>query len=393
MPDSSKRSAPQEEQARWEQLVPITRRSQPFLRLASKEIKLPDFPWDLLAPYGARAREHKDGIIDLSVGTPVDPTPEFIQQALISHSNAPGYPLTIGSTALRQAMRDWAINILGVSGEFDVLPSIGSKEVVAQLPAQLEATRVLYPEVAYPTYLVGALLAKAEPVAVAFDPSAWPDSDFAWINSPSNPTGRIASRAELEGVIEYSRRTGAVIASDECYFNFPASEAGAQPLSILSVAQGDNTNLLAIHSLSKRSNFAGYRGGLIIGDPLLIAKIREIRKHSGLLVPAPVQAAMIAALGDEVHVHEQANRYAKRRELLRPALEAIGFKIEYSEAGLYIWCTRGERDFDSVSALADKGILVAPGGFYGDAGNQYIRVALTASDEAISAAAARILEA
>jgi len=344
-----------------------------------------------LAPYGARAREYKDGAIDLSVGTPVDPTPDFIQAALIKSANAPGYPLTIGSPALRQSMRDWAVNVLGVSGEFDVLPSIGSKEVVANLPAQLEAAKVLYPKVAYPTYLVGALLAKAENYPVGFDAREWPAADLVWINSPSNPTGRIAPVQELEEVIAYSRKTDAVIISDECYFNFPASPEGLQPVSILQVAKGENKNLLAVHSLSKRSNLAGYRAGMIIGDPLLIAKIREIRKHAGLLVPAPVQAAMVAALADEVHVHEQALRYAKRREILRPALTSLGFSIEHSEAGLYIWCTRNERDFDSVSFLADLGILVTPGSFYGEAGATYVRIALTATDAQINAAAARIL--
>ena len=325
------------------------------------------------------------------MGTPVDPTPDFVQQALIDHSNAPGYPLTIGSPELREAMRNWASNILGATGEFDVLPSIGSKEVVANLAFQLESKKVLYPEIAYPTYLVGAILAGAEHRSVDFNVSQWPDADLVWINSPSNPTGRISSPDELQSVIEYSKRTGAVVASDECYFNFPASQDGVQPISILKVAAGDNRNLLALHSLSKRSNFAGYRGGLIVGDPTLIARIREIRKHSGLLVPAPVQAAMVAALGDEVHVHEQAVRYAKRREILRPALAKIGYRIEDSEAGLYIWCSREERDFESVAAFAELGILVTPGSFYGKAGERYIRIALTATDAQIAAAAARIL--
>lgn len=361
-----------------------------FLRLASKRIKLPDFPWDLLAPYGTRAREHRDGIIDLSVGTPVDPTPDFIQQALIRTSNAPGYPLTIGSPVLRDAIRNWAIKVLGVTGEFDFLPSIGSKEVIASLPAQLEVTKVLYPEIAYPTYLVGAILAKVAHEPVDFNVATWPEADLVWINSPSNPTGRITPAGELAQVIEYSRRTGAVIASDECYLNFPARPDGVKPTSILHVANGDNRNLLAIYSLSKRSNFAGYRGGLIVGDPVLIAKIREIRKHSGLLVSAPVQAAMAAALGDEVHVHEQAVRYANRREILRPAFKSLGFVMENSEAGLYMWCTRGEKDYDSVSHLADLGILVTPGSFYGEGGARHIRIALTATDAQISQAAARI---
>lgn len=345
-----------------------------------------------MAPYGARAREYKDGIIDLSVGTPVDATPDFIQTALKAAANAPGYPLTIGSPALRESMRNWATNILGVTGEFDLLPSIGSKEVVASLPTQLQAESVLYPKIAYPTYLVSAILAKAEHHSVDFDAAVWPVSDFVWINSPSNPTGRISSREELQAVIAYSRRAGAVIASDECYFNFPARVDGVQPISLLQVAGGDNRNLIALHSLSKRSNLAGYRGGMIIGDPLLIAKIREIRKHSGLLVPAPIQAAMIAALEDETHVHQQSQRYAQRRDMLRPALATLGFVVEHSEAGLYIWCTRGERDMDSVSFFAENGILVTPGGFYGEAGSRHIRIALTATDAQIAAAATRILK-
>ena len=343
-----------------------------------------------MAPNGAKARAHHDGIIDLSVGTPVDPTPDFIQAALIRASNAPGYPLTIGSPALRDAIRNWAMQVLGVTGEFDFLPSIGSKEVIASLPAQLGILKVLYPQIAYPTYLVGAILAKAAHQSVDFNVATWPSADLVWINSPSNPTGRITPTGELEQVIEFSRRTGAVIASDECYLNFPARADGPEPTSILRVANGDNRNLLAIYSLSKRSNFAGYRGGLIIGDSVLIAKIREVRKHSGLLVPAPVQAAMTAALGDEGHVHEQAARYAHRRDILRPAFESLGFIIENSEAGLYMWCTRGEKDFNEVAQLANLGILVTPGGFYGEAGARHIRVALTATDEQITAAAARI---
>jgi succinyldiaminopimelate transaminase len=288
-------------------------------------------------------------------------------------------------------MRNWAITVLGAAGDFDVLPSIGSKEVVANLASQLEAKRVLYPQVAYPTYLVGAILAGAAHQPVDFDSTSWPDADLVWINSPSNPTGRISTADELSAVLNYARKSGAVIASDECYFNFPASKEGAQPVSLLKVANGENKNLLALHSLSKRSNLAGYRGGLIVGDSALIAKIREIRKHAGLLVAAPVQAAMVAALGDELHVHEQAARYAKRREVLRPALEKFGFRIEDSAAGLYIWCTRGEVDFDSVSALAAKGILVTPGSFYGEAGKNFVRIALTATDAQIASAAARIL--
>jgi succinyldiaminopimelate transaminase len=351
-------------------------------------LKLPDFPWDALAPYGDKARKHPKGIIDLSVGTPVDDVPKFIQDALTASSNTPGYPVTIGTPELREAMRNWASKTLGATGDFDVLPTIGSKELVAWLPTFLESKSVIYPKIAYPTYLVGALIAKADPVEVDIDPSNWPNADLAWINSPSNPTGRVHSIEELQAVIEYSRRTGAVVASDECYLNFPANEK--VPTSILKLAGGNNKNLLAVHSMSKRSNLAGYRAALIVGDPELIAKIREIRKHAGMLVPQPIQRALTAALSDEKHVAEQSARYLNRRKTLQPALESAGFKVDYSEAGLYIWCTRNEDSWKSVEWLSDLGVLATPGTFYGPAGAKHIRVALTSTDEKISEAATRI---
>lgn len=342
-----------------------------------------------MAPIGEKARSHPDGIIDLSQGTPVDPTPEFIQREFAAASNAPGYPLTIGTPELRAAMRTWASQVLGATGEFDVLPTIGSKELVAWLPTILEAKVVLYPEVAYPTYLVGAMIANAQALAVDIDAKAWPAAQLAWINSPSNPTGRVHSEAELLDVIAYSRQTGTVIASDECYFSFPDSKSAT---SILKLAAGDNRNLLAVHSLSKRSNLAGYRAGLIIGDSDLIAKIREFRKHAGMMVPLPVQRAMVVALADETHVNLQSERYRARRAILQPVLEAAGFKVDFTEAGLYIWCSRGESDWESVSWLAQFGILATPGHFYGAKGSSHIRVALTATDDAIKTAAKRISE-
>jgi succinyldiaminopimelate transaminase len=343
-----------------------------------------------LAPFGARAREHAGGIIDLSQGTPVDATPEFIQEELKAAANSPGYPLTIGTPELRSAMRNWATSVLGASGEFDVLPTIGSKELVAWLPSILQAKTVLYPKVAYPTYLVGSMIHQAKSIAVDIDAKTWPKADLAWINSPSNPTGRVHSESELETVIAYARENNTVIASDECYINFPAT--GQKPISILKVAAGNNKNLLAVHSMSKRSNLAGYRAGLIVGDPDLIAEIREVRKHAGMLTPLPIQRAMTAALGDEEHVAIQAKRYADRRVALSSALIAAGFQIDFSDAGLYIWCTRNEDCWNSVSWLADIGILATPGIFYGEAGAQHIRIAMTATDAQIADAAARIMK-
>ena len=349
--------------------------------------KLPDFPWDALAPYGVIARKHPEGAIDLSVGTPVDATPEFIQSELRDSSNSPSYPLTMGTLELREAITEWAKKTLGVTGDIGVLPLIGSKEFVAWLPTFIEAQSVLYPDVAYPTYLVGALLAQAKATAVAVDASQWPAADMAWVNSPSNPTGRVHSESEYRSAIAWSRSQHSVLVSDECYLEFGDS---VEPTSILKYTDGDNKNILAVFSLSKRSSMAGYRAAFIVGDPALIAKILEVRKHAGMMVALPVQKAMVAALSDDRHVAEQRARYNARRAALIPALTAAGFSIDHSEAGLYIWASRAEDCWDSVAWLAEIGIIATPGIFYGELGSRHIRIAMTATDAQISDAARRI---
>lgn len=351
---------------------------------------LPDFPWDALAPYATKAREFSDGVIDLSQGTPVDATPELIQSALRANSDSPRYPVTAGTKELQDAIRNWAINHLGATGDFDVLPVIGSKELVAWLPTFLQSKSVIYPEVAYPTYLVGALLAQAQPIAVQVDAATWPAGDFAWINSPSNPTGRVHSEEELRAALKWSRDNSATLICDECYIDFGDT---ATPTSLLKYTDGDNSNVLVVHSLSKRSSMAGYRGAFLIGDRNLISQIREVRKHAGMMVPLPIQCAMVAALSDETHVQEQRARYNARRSILAPALKAAGFRIDDSAAGLYIWCTRSEDAWVSVDWLAKIGILATPGIFYGSLGASHIRVAMTATDAQISEAAERIMKA
>jgi len=347
--------------------------------------KLPDFPWDALAPYGATAKEHPHGAIDLSVGTPVDPTPEFIQKALQESANSPSYPVTMGTPELREAITEWAKKYLGATGDFGVLPLIGSKEFVAWLPTFLTSQTVLYPSVAYPTYLVGAMIAKTVATPVDIDAAQWPQADLAWVNSPSNPTGRVHSESEYRAAIDWSRKTGGVVVSDECYLEFGNT---VTPTSIMQFTDGDNKNILAVHSLSKRSNLAGYRAAFVVGDPQLLREILEVRKHAGMMVPLPVQKAMIAALGDSVHVADQRDRYNARKAVLIPALAAAGFSIDFSDAGLYLWATRNEDCWKSVEWLARIGILATPGSFYGD--STHIRIAMTATDEHINEAAQRI---
>ena len=342
-------------------------------------MKLPDFPWDALAPFGEKAKAHPSGFIDLSQGTPVDATPEFIQEVFKAASNSPSYPVTMGTPELREAIANWAKNELGASGEFGVLPLIGSKELVAWLPTILQSKHVLYPEVAYPTYLVGSMIAQTKSSTVDFDATNWPDGDLAWVNTPSNPTGRVHSDDELLNAINWAR-TGGVVVADECYLEFGN---GITPKSILALTGGNNKNILAIHSLSKRSSMAGYRAAMMIGDKDLIAKILEVRKHAGMMVPLPVQKAMVAALGDNKHVAEQRDRYNARKAKVRSAIEKNGFKVDYSEAGLYLWATRDESAWDSVSWFAERGILVTPGHFYGEKGANHVRIAMTATDAQI----------
>ena len=358
--------------------------------------KLPDFPWDLLEPAKRRAAAHPGGIVDLSIGTPVDPVPSLIREALAAASDSPGYPLTAGTLALRSAITAWVSSACSASGSFGVLPTIGSKELVAWLPTLLgigPGDVVAIPAVCYPTYEVGVQLAGASVVRsdslFALGPD--PRVRMVWLNSPSNPTGRVLPAEHLRKVVTWARERGVTVVSDECYLSLGWE---ATPVSVLAdeVCDGDCTGLLAVHSLSKRSNLAGYRAGHVSGDPALVAELLAVRKHAGMIVPAPVQAAMIAALGDESHVSAQRERYSARRASLKAALQAAGFTLAHSEAGLYLWATRGEDCWATVEWLASFGILVAPGAFYGPAGQQYVRVALTATDDRVAAAAGRLSE-
>ncbi|MFG2076738.1 succinyldiaminopimelate transaminase [Nonomuraea maritima] len=353
--------------------------------------KLPDFPWDRLEPYKERALAHPDGIVDLSVGTPVDPVPQTVQDALTAAADSPGYPLTHGTKALREAAAGWLARRHGVTVDPQhVLPLLGSKEFVAWLPTYLGARRVVFPELAYPTYDVGARLAGAHGTASDSTVALGPEQvDLMWVNSPANPTGRVLPAEHLRKVVAWARERGTVVASDECYIELGWDE---QPVSILhpDVCGGSHEGLLAVHSLSKRSNLAGYRAAFVTGDPVLVKRLLETRKHAGMLMPQPVQAAMAVALADDEHAAEQRERYAARRALLRPALERAGWRIDHSTAGLYFWASNGQSAWDQVGKLAEIGILVAPGEFYGSAGERHVRVALTASDERIAAAVRRL---
>ena len=359
---------------------------------------LPDYPWDLMVPYAERARAHPDGLVDLSIGSPVDPTPDLVRRALAEATDAHAYPLTSGTPALREAIVAWSARRRGVTlSERNVAPTIGSKELVGLLPLILglgEGDVVVQPTLAYPTYEIGAAVAGAT-VSSSDDPSDWPaTTKLVWLNSPGNPDGRVLDVEALRAAVARARELGAVIASDECYaelgWDAPWAEGPVPSILDPRVIGDDRRGVLAVYSLSKQSNLAGYRAAFVTGCGDLIARIIAVRKHLGLIVPAPLQSAMITALADDAHVAAQKERYRARRAELRPALEAAGFRIEGSEAGLYLWATRDEDAWDSVGALADLGILAGPGVFYGDAGARHVRLSLTAADQRIAAAAARL---
>jgi succinyldiaminopimelate transaminase len=358
--------------------------------------RIPEYPWDELAPLAEKARAFPGGAVDLSLGSPVDPVPSVIQNALAEAANAPGYPRTAGTPALREAAAGWLARSFDVHvPPSAVLPVVGTKEFIAWLPTHLglrTGDTVIYPSLAYPTYKVGAQLAGASPVAAdILDDVPGGSARLLWANSPSNPTGRVLSPEALRSAVDWARSRGCVLASDECYLSLGWD---VTPVSALHarVSRDSLSGVLSVFSLSKRSNLAGYRAGFVAGDPDLIAQLLLIRKQSGMIVPAPVQAAMTAALLDDAHAEEQKERYRSRRSVLRSGLEAAGFRIDHSEAGLYLWAARPGLDGRAACELlaAECGIFVGPGYMYGPAGASHIRLALTASDERVAAAASRL---
>ena len=385
-----------------------------------RALALPDFPWDSLRPYRVRAARHPGGVVDLAVGTPVDESPDVARAALAAASDAPGYPATVGTPALREAVIGWMERRRGVAGLGDdaVIPTIGSKESVALLPLQLGAGPgdiILHPRAAYPTYDVGARLAGATPVPVDTDadPDTWnlpagrDDGPAApvivWLNSPGNPDGHVLGIDQLARVVVWARRRGAVVVSDECYAELawaePWATEGVPSLLDPRVAgarddgSSDLSGLVCLYSLSKQSNLAGYRAAFLAGDPAIVGALTQVRKHSGMLMPAPVQAAMVAALGDDAHVAAQREIYRRRRRVLVEATAAAGLVNDpASAAGLYLWLSgpRNMSAFDLVGAFAELGIVVAPGDFYGEAGAGRVRMSLTDTDERVQAAAQRL---
>lgn len=356
---------------------------------------LPDYPWDSMVQFRQRAEAHPGGMVDLSIGSPVDPTPELIRSALAEASDSHGYPVTVGTGQLQQAILKWLQRRRGVVGlgREHVLPTIGSKELVAWLPFMLglgAGDVVVHPRAAYPTYEMGAVYAGATAFA-SDDPADWPEATkLVWLNSPGNPDGRVLDVGQLRAALARARELGAVIVNDECYAELPWTVDEVPSILDPRVTDGVIDDVLMIYSLSKQSSMAGYRAAFVAGDAQRIARLTVVRKHAGMIVPGPLQHAMTVALGDDAHVAEQRERYRRRRDTLKPALEAAGFGIDLSDAGLYLWASEGRDAWDSIGRLADLGILAGPGHFYGVHFPNHVRLSLTASDASIAQAAERL---
>ncbi|NNF54571.1 MAG: aminotransferase class I/II-fold pyridoxal phosphate-dependent enzyme [Acidimicrobiales bacterium] len=347
----------------------------------------PPYPYDRLDEIKAIAARHANGGVDLSIGTPTDAPPDDVIAALSSSNSERGYPPSIGTVEFRDAAAAWLNRRVGTDlGPGDVRATIGSKEFVAGLPHWLrlrspDRDTVLYPQISYPSYAMGATLAgcRAVPIPInehsqtelsAIDPADVSRALCLWVSSPGNPTGALD---DLSAAAEWGRTNGVPVVSDECYIEFTWN---GPPRSIL---ESGNDGVIAVHSLSKRSNLAGVRSGFYAGDQDLINYISEVRKHAGFIPPGPVQAAAIAAFSDQVHVDAQRNRYFRRLQTMQALLrDRMGVDVALPDGSFYLWVPAPGGDaWGFAETLAEElGIVTSPGEFYGDAATDHVRIAL-----------------
>jgi succinyldiaminopimelate transaminase len=354
----------------------------------------PPYPYDRLDEITGLAAQHDGGAIDLSIGTPCDPSPADVIAALSAGDTARGYPPSIGTPALRAAAAGWIERRLGagIDPATEVAACVGSKEFVASVPQYLHLRdpsrdTVLYPAVSYPTYEMGAILAglRAVPYRALDDiPEAEADRALCvWVNSPSNPTGELH---DLTAAAKWGRARRVPVFSDECYAEFTWREGAT------TILREGTAGVIAVHSLSKRDNFAGARIGFYAGDAELVHYLREVRKHAGLLPSGPVQAAAVVALADDEHVEAQRARYLARMRRLQQILAAVGFPVGLPDGAFYLWAAAPGGDaWAAARELAHRaGIVVSPGEFYGPQSTGYFRVAAVQPDERIELAATRV---
>jgi succinyldiaminopimelate transaminase len=359
----------------------------------------PAYPYDRLDRLAPTASAHAGGVVDLSIGTPCDPPPQVALDALAGSGAERSYPPSIGSVALREAAQRWISRRFAVEVPASQIgATVGSKEFVATLPQWMKLRTpsrdtVLYPAVSYPSYEMGAILAGCRAVPVAPRPDGSLDLDsvdpgdiarslLLWVNSPSNPTGRLD---DLDAAAAWGREHGVPVFSDECYVEFTWNGA---PRTIL---EGGLDGVVAVHSLSKRSNLAGLRVGFYAGDRELVNYLQEVRKHVGMMVPGPVQAAGAVALDDDEHVEVQRGRYLHRLHLLALVLgDWRGIEVPFPDGTFYLWIPVDDGWAFTERLAADGGALVSPGEFYGAAGQRFARVAVVQPDDRIELVAERL---
>ena len=361
----------------------------------------PPYPYDRLIPVREAAARHEGGAVDLSVGTPCDPPPKVVLDALRESDSERGYPPSVGTAQLRDAATAWIERRFGVELGHDQLAAcVGTKELVVGVPHWLRLRdpsrdTVLYPVVSYPSYAMGAELAgcRAVPVPVddqwRIDLSRIDEADAAralclWVNTPANPTGAVD---DLRVAAEWGRARGVPVFSDECYveFTWSGDARGSDGVAGRTILESGTEGVVAVHSLSKRSNLAGLRVGFYAGDADLVQFLAEVRKHTGLMVPGPAQAAAAAALGDQEHVHEQRHRYLARLERLRAVFAAMGLDAPLPSGGFYLWMRAPDGDAWALTRrlAGDLGVVVSPGEFYGPASADHVRVAVVQPDDLI----------
>ncbi|HWL44045.1 MAG TPA: aminotransferase class I/II-fold pyridoxal phosphate-dependent enzyme [Ilumatobacter sp.] len=369
----------------------------------------PPYPYervDRFKPYGDR---FAGGLIDFSIGTPCDPPPASVVDALATSNAERGYPPSVGTPALRGAVQRW----IGRRFDVDVAPSqiaacVGTKEFVGTLPQWLRLRTpsrdtVLYPEIAYPTYAMGATLAGCRGVPVALGPTGGLDLGSIdpaeaeralalWVNSPGNPSGALD---DLGAAAAWGRTHGVPVFSDECYVEFTWEGRAAGDRYGRTILEHGCDGVVAVHSLSKRSNLAGGRAGFYAGDPELVDYLAEVRKHVGMMVPGPIQAAAVAALDDDAHVEQQRTTYRRRLERMAGIVgQWAGIDIALPAGGFYLWFPVGdsaEAAWEFTERLArEGGALVSPGDFYGAAGERFVRIAVVQPDAAIELLAGRL---
>jgi len=355
----------------------------------------PPYPYDRLDDLKPLADHLEGGLVDFSIGTPMDPPTAAVVEALGSSDLERGYPPSIGTLDLRESIAAWMASQLDVAADpaTEIAAAIGTKEFVAGLPHWLKLRdpsrdTVLYPEISYPSYEMGAVFAgcRAVPVPVdeswsiqldAIDPEDAARALVLWVNTPGNPAGGLD---DLEAAAEWGRANGVPVFSDECYVEFTWD--GPRRTILRHGSEG----VLAVHSLSKRSNLAGVRVGFYAGDAELVHYLREVRKHAGFMVPGPAQAAGIAALADQAHVDDQRKRYLDRLQRMAAVVAALGVDVELPRGGFYLWVPAPEGDAWAFTRrlISEAGALVSPGEFYGQAGIGHVRIAVVQPDEQIA---------